>query len=144
MRLSSSNPSQEGQDDWHLVASHGIRWAFLGRPPGPQTGLAKQAKHTKQHSSGPQLVPPLTPPGASPSVSVVANLLGSPRSFSFHPLSCIASAIVGVPRPELPLRQSPVYNPNGSAAPLEVMLLFSPFAWRIETDPCAREGSGGC
>lgn len=48
------------------LASRGISWHSAGRssgrPPGPQTGLAKLAKHNKQHSSGPLLVPPLPPP----------------------------------------------------------------------------------
>lgn len=128
------------------LASRGISWHSAGRssgrPPGPQTGLAKLAKHNKQHSSGPLLVPPLPPPqptAACPSVSAVANLLGSRRSFSSHPwLRCERNCCCLFwrwPYPALlPAPSSATIFPCRSpertidANPLQVMLLFSPFA----------------
>lgn len=82
MRLGSSNPSQGGQDHWHLVASHGICWAFLWAATWPanragQAGQAHQAHQAAQFGppTGGALLPLLRAPASAP----VVQSLGLPK-----------------------------------------------------------------
>lgn len=116
MRLGLSNPSQDGQDDWHLVASHGICWAFLWAATRPafragQAGQAHQAATIGAWTGG-ALMPLLRSPAPAP----LFNCLDSQRSFLSHSqLSsgwwCPKVDLI----PPFPLHHSPVDHPNRSS-----------------------------
>lgn len=90
MRLGSSNPPKTAKTigiSWHLMASAG---RSSGRPPGPQSGLAKQAKQHQAAAIGPPtggawlpLLPLLRAPAPAP--APLSKFLGLPAKplFSF-------------------------------------------------------------
>jgi len=111
-----------------------------GRPPGPQTGLAKQAKHTKhtkQHSPGPQLVPPAALAACPQRQAPLCNLLGPPTKLFVSSSAALRALFLVFRRCPDPATAFPCRSPEWiiDANPLKVMLPLFPFASRVETDP---------
>lgn len=130
MRLGPSNPPKTAKTigiSWHLMASAG---RSSGRPPGPQSGLAKQAKQHQAAAIGPPtggallpLLPLLRAPAPAP--APLFKFLGLPAkpfvSFSAVPAGRRAA-----------LAGSPV-SCRSVANPLQLELLLFSFASRVET-----------
>lgn len=145
MRLGSSNQAIHPKRprplatigiSWHLMASAGHS---SGRPPGPQSGLAKQAKHNQAAAVGAPTGGALLPLLSCPRASAVVQFLGLPTKLFVSFLAVLPVHLLVFQRwPDSALPAAapfPWRSPGWivDANPLELMLLLFPFASRVET-----------